>query len=553
MNFIEKMKLGTMLGAGFASVIIIGLLVAIFGRVQLVSLGENIESLSEKNLTNLMLIQNAKNGFDTVARSVRNIGLHTDKNRIQEEKLRIDQQIIRNTEILEQLYKRLSEPETRDSLDRLTAARPAYMQAVRTAIELGVSDQPGQRAQALNVMVNDMQQTQAPVFAALDSMVKQQEKLTLEVTNTSMREAKSDGNFMLILSIIAVLLGLLVSMLITRTIKRQLGGEVAYAAQIARQVAQGNLAIDVNLRPGDNHSVLAAMNSMRESLTSIVEQVRQSSESIATGSNQIAAGSADLSQRTEEQAANLQQTAASMEEMSQTVRQNADTVRNATALAQAASDTAAKGGEAVSNIVVTMKDITDSSHKIGDIIGVIDGIAFQTNILALNAAVEAARAGEQGRGFAVVAGEVRSLAQRSASAAKEIKELISTSVNKVTAGSRQVEGAGETINELVRQSRHVADLINEIGVTTQEQESGISQIHTAVNQLDQVTQQNAALVEQSSSAADSLNDQARHLVELMRVFTIEGGQTQRTAPQTPKGLSSTLALTSSSNKDWETF
>nr|WP_113865727.1 methyl-accepting chemotaxis protein [Brenneria salicis]NMN93235.1 methyl-accepting chemotaxis protein [Brenneria salicis ATCC 15712 = DSM 30166]RBP64096.1 methyl-accepting chemotaxis protein [Brenneria salicis ATCC 15712 = DSM 30166]RLM31126.1 chemotaxis protein [Brenneria salicis ATCC 15712 = DSM 30166] len=547
MNFMKKMKLGTMLGTGFASVIIIGLLVAIFGRVQLVSLGDNIESLSEKNLANLMLIQDAKNGFDTVARSVRNIGLHTDRNRMQEEKLLIDKQIARNMEILKQLYERLSEPETRGTLDSLTAARPAYMQAVKSAIELGLSEQPGQRAQALAIMVNEMQDAQGPVFAALDNMVEQQEKLTLALTNSSMSEAKADGNFMLVLSVIAALVGMLVSMLITRTIKRQLGGEVAYAAQ-------GNLAAAVNLRPGDNHSVLAAMNSMRASLSTIVEQVRESSESIATGSSQIAAGSTDLSQRTEEQAASLQQTAASMEEMSQTVRQNADTVRNATTLAQAASATAAKGGDAVNNIVVTMKDITDSSHKIGDIIGVIDGIAFQTNILALNAAVEAARAGEQGRGFAVAAGEVRSLAQRSATAAKEIKELIANSVEKVEVGSTLVADAGGTIEELVRQARNVADLINEIGVTTQEQESGISQIHDAVNQLDQVTQQNAALVEQSASAADSLSDQAAHLVELMKAFTIEGGQPQRAAPKTAqKPPRTALALTNASNKDWETF
>ncbi|MCV9879853.1 methyl-accepting chemotaxis protein [Brenneria izbisi] len=554
MNFMKKMKLGTMLGTGFASVIIIGLLVAIFGRVQLVSLGDNIESLSEKNLANLMLIQDAKNGFDTVARSVRNIGLHTDRNRMQEEKLLIDKQIVRNTETLKQLYERLSEPETRGSLDSLTAARPAYMQAVKSAIELGLSEQPEQRAQALNIMVNDMQDAQGPVFAALDNMVEQQEKLTLSLTNSSMSEAKSDGNFMLVLSAIAALVGILVSILITRTIKRQLGGEVAYAAQIAHQVAQGNLAVAVDLHPGDSHSVLAAMNSMRVSLSNIVEQVRESSESIATGSSQIAAGSTDLSQRTEEQAASLQQTAASMEEMSQTVRQNADTVRNATTLAQAASATAAKGGDAVNNIVVTMKGITDSSHKIGDIIGVIDGIAFQTNILALNAAVEAARAGEQGRGFAVVAGEVRSLAQRSATAAKEIKELIANSVEKVEVGSTLVADAGSTIEELVRQARNVADLINEIGVTTQEQESGISQIHDAVNQLDQVTQQNAALVEQSASAADSLSDQAAHLVELMKAFTIAGGQPQRAAPKTAqKPPRTALALTNASNKDWETF
>ncbi|WP_113627070.1 methyl-accepting chemotaxis protein [Pectobacterium peruviense] len=559
MNFLAKMKLGTMLGSGFASVIIIGLMVAVLGRVHLLDLSEDIESLSEKNLTSLILIQDAKSGFDAVARSVRTIGLTSDSSRIQEEKRLIDQQIVRNTEILTKLYSNLSEAESRDSLDRLTQARPAYRDAVNKAVELGVSENAEERAQAVQLMVNEMQITQAPVFAALDSMTELQKKRTMEMTTSAMQEARSDGNTLIFFAAIAVLVGILVSVLITRTIKGLLGGEVSYAAQIAQAVAQGNLAVAVNLRSGDDRSVLAAMNGMRKSLSSIVEQVRESSESIATGASQIAAGSTDLSQRTEEQAANLQQTAASMEEMSQTVRQNSDTVRNAAQLAQAASHTAAKGGEAVSNIVVTMKEITDSSQKIGDIISVIDGIAFQTNILALNAAVEAARAGEQGRGFAVVAGEVRSLAQRSATAAKEIKELIGHSVEKVEVGSALVSDAGTTIEELVRQARHVADLINEIGVTTQEQESGVSQIHDAVNQLDQVTQQNAALVEQSASAADSLSDQAAHLVELMRVFIVEGGSSQRIAPQLKRPTSAKLSLANpkvsagSSNQNWEQF
>ncbi|KML64543.1 methyl-accepting chemotaxis protein [Pectobacterium peruviense] len=559
MNFLAKMKLGTMLGSGFASVIIIGLMVAVLGRVHLLDLSEDIESLSEKNLTSLILIQDAKSGFDAVARSVRTIGLTSDSSRIQEEKRLIDQQIVRNTEILTKLYSNLSEAESRDSLDRLTQARPAYRDAVNKAVELGVSENAEERARAVQLMVNEMQITQAPVFAALDSMTELQKKRTLDMTASAMQEARSDGNTLIFYAAIAVLVGILVSVLITRTIKGLLGGEVAYAAQIAQAVAQGNLAVAVNLHSGDDRSVLAAMNGMRKSLSSIVEQVRESSESIATGASQIAAGSTDLSQRTEEQAANLQQTAASMEEMSQTVRQNSDTVRNAAQLAQAASHTAAKGGEAVSNIVVTMKEITDSSQKIGDIISVIDGIAFQTNILALNAAVEAARAGEQGRGFAVVAGEVRSLAQRSATAAKEIKELIGHSVEKVEVGSALVSDAGTTIEELVRQARHVADLINEIGVTTQEQESGVSQIHDAVNQLDQVTQQNAALVEQSASAADSLSDQAVHLVELMRVFIVEGGSSQRIAPQLKRPTSAKLSLANpkgsagSSNQNWEQF
>ncbi|AOR62985.1 methyl-accepting chemotaxis protein [Pectobacterium wasabiae] len=559
MNFLAKMKLGTMLGMGFASVIIIGLMVAVLGRVHLANLGKDIESLSEKNLANLLLIQDTKGGFEVVARVVRNIGLSQDSARIQEEKRLFDQQITRNNEALAKVYKQLAEPEARDLLEQLTQARPVYLKAVNKAITLSLSGVPEEKVQAALVMVNEMPPAQASVFAALDGLTALQKEKTMKTATNAMHKAKDDGNMLLLFAAFAVFIGIFISILITRTIKNLLGGEVTYAAQIAQAVAQGNLAVAVNLHPGDDRSVLAAMDGMRKSLSSIVEQVRESSESIATGASQIAAGSTDLSQRTEEQAANLQQTAASMEEMSQTVRQNSDTVRSAAQLAQAASNTAAKGGEAVSNIVVTMQEITSSSQKIGDIISVIDGIAFQTNILALNAAVEAARAGEQGRGFAVVAGEVRSLAQRSATAAKEIKELIGHSVEKVETGSALVSDAGTTIEELVRQARHVADLINEIGVTTQEQESGVSQIHDAVNQLDQVTQQNAALVEQSASAADSLSDQAAHLVELMRVFIVEGGQSQRSAPALKRPSSAKLSLTNhksstgNHSQNWEQF
>ncbi|MBA0159160.1 methyl-accepting chemotaxis protein [Pectobacterium versatile] len=559
MNFLSKMKLGAMLGTGFASVIIIGLMVAILGRVHLANLGKDIESLSEKNLTNLLLIQDTKSGFEVVARVVRNIGLSQDSARIQEEKRILDQQITRNSEALEKVYKQLAEPEARALLEQLTQARPVYLKAVNNAIALSLSGVPEEKVQAALVMVNELPPAQASVFAALDGLTALQKKQTMETTTNAMHKARDDGNTLLLFAAFAVFVGIFISILITRTIKNLLGGEVAYAAHIAQEVAQGNLAVSVDLRPGDNHSVLAAMNGMRKSLSGIVEQVRESSESIATGASEIAAGSTDLSQRTEEQAANLQQTAASMEEISQTVRQNTETVRNATQLAQATSDTAAKGGKAVGNIVVTMKEITDSSRKIGDIISVIDGIAFQTNILALNAAVEAARAGEQGRGFAVVAGEVRSLAQRSASAAKEIKELIGHSVEKVEAGSAMVDSAGATIEELVRQAHNVAGLLNEIGVTTQEQESGVSQIHDAVNQLDQVTQQNAALVEQSASAADSLSDQAARLVELMKVFIVEGGSSQRITPPLKRPDSAKLSLANpkssmgSDSQNWEQF
>jgi methyl-accepting chemotaxis protein len=286
-------------------------------------------------------------------------------------------------------------------------------------------------------------------------------------------------------------------------------------------VASGDLSSHIHSRHHDETGqLLAALKRMNESLVDMVGRVRNASDSIATGSTQIATGNADLSQRTEEQASNLQQTAASMEELTATVKHNADTARQAEQLATSASTVAEQGGTMVGQVVSTMGDISASSKKIADIIGVIDGIAFQTNILALNAAVEAARAGEQGRGFAVVAGEVRALAQRSAQAAKEIKTLIAESVEKVDNGTRLVGDAGQTMEDIVAQVKRVSDLIGEISHSSIEQSTGIGQIGQAVTQLDQVTQQNAALVEESAAAAESLKHQAGQLAELVAVFKL---------------------------------
>lgn len=324
-----------------------------------------------------------------------------------------------------------------------------------------------------------------------------------------------------------VLLAVLLGWVITRVLTRQLGGEPADVARVAASIAQGNLTNRIDVSHAGEGSVIHAINVMQESLRRVVHSVRASSDSIATGSSQIAAGNADLSQRTEEQAANLTETAAAMEELSSTVKSNADVAQQAAQLASSASGAATKGGEVVNGVVATMGEINASSRKIVDIIGVIDSIAFQTNILALNAAVEAARAGEQGRGFAVVASEVRSLAQKSAAAAKDIKTLIDDSVAKAEAGSQMADAAGEAMTGIVTQVRHVTDLISEISAATKEQTSGIAQINDAVLQLSDVTQQNAALVEQSASASNSLNDQAKALVDVVGVFQV--GQDQGVA------------------------
>ncbi|HYP33626.1 MAG TPA: methyl-accepting chemotaxis protein, partial [Burkholderiaceae bacterium] len=296
---------------------------------------------------------------------------------------------------------------------------------------------------------------------------------------------------------------------------------IGVAVDVARTVAAGDLGSRIVVdRRDEIGTLLEALRRMNEGLVAIVGDVRNASESIATGSSQIAHGNADLSQRTEEQASNLEETAASMEQLTATVRHNADTARRASALAEGASAVAAQGGARVGQVVATMDDITDSSRRITDIIGVIDGIAFQTNILALNAAVEAARAGEQGRGFAVVAGEVRTLAQRSATAAREIKVLIGESVGKVENGTRLVADAGRTMGDIVDQVRHVSELIGQISAASDEQSRGIGQIGDAVTQLDQVTQQNAALVEQSAAAAESLRVQADALSRTVAAFRL---------------------------------
>jgi methyl-accepting chemotaxis protein len=306
-----------------------------------------------------------------------------------------------------------------------------------------------------------------------------------------------------------------------RYINRQLGGEPVDVAKIVQAIAQGDLTQDIQLRDNDQSSLLYNMREMNSSLSNVVSLVRGATDTIATSSSQIATGNMDLSSRTEEQASSLEETASSLEEITSTVRHNADNMREASQLASSASLVAVKGGKVVAEVVSTMGSIDESSKRIVDIISVIDGIAFQTNILALNAAVEAARAGEQGRGFAVVASEVRSLAQRSASAAKEIKTLIDHSVNQVTLGARLVDEAGVTMREVVDSVQRVSSIINEISQASNEQTSGIDQINIAISSMDNVTQQNAALVEEAAAAAAALEDQAEQLSEIVNTFKLQ--------------------------------
>ena len=315
-----------------------------------------------------------------------------------------------------------------------------------------------------------------------------------------------------------------ISWLVLRSVEHAIGGEPSHAAAAAARIATGDLTTDIPLRAGDEHSLMAAIKAMRDKLTLIVSEVRTGTDAIATASGQISSGNQDLSSRTEQQASSLEETAASMEELTSTVKQNADNARQANQLVVVASDIALRGGAAVAQVVETMAAIDSSSKKIVDIISVIDGIAFQTNILALNAAVEAARAGEQGRGFAVVASEVRSLAQRSAAAAKEIKGLIDSSVTNVNVGTKLVDQAGATMDEVVESVQRVTDIMAEITAASQEQSMGIEQVNQAVALMDEATQQNAALVEEAAAAAESMRKQASSLVKTVSAFKLNTEQ-----------------------------
>jgi methyl-accepting chemotaxis protein len=329
---------------------------------------------------------------------------------------------------------------------------------------------------------------------------------------------KRSRNVAIGLLVSALIIGVVLAVMITRSLQRQLGGEPSVAVAVARAVAAGDLTTVIPHGRHDSTSLMASLRDMQESLCGVVSAVRTGSNSVALASAEIAQGNSDLSQRTEQQAGALEQTAGAMEQLGATVKQNADNAVQANQLAVGASDVAIKGGEVVERVVGTMREINESSRRIADIISVIDGIAFQTNILALNAAVEAARAGEQGRGFAVVATEVRSLAGRSADAAKQIKLLINESVEKVAHGTSLVDEAGATMNDVVNSIKRVADIVGEISTASAEQSAGVAQVCQAVTMLDRATQENAALVEESAAAAEALRAQAEQLVDAVAVF-----------------------------------
>jgi methyl-accepting chemotaxis protein len=413
--------------------------------------------------------------------------------------------------------------------------------------------QAGNMAEFGRFLVEECSPLRRKIVAEIDMVIKAVEQSVESERQALERSTEQSRLLVLAISAIAIGIGAAVAVLITRGLLRQLGGEPDQVRHIASRIATGDLTVAIPAREGDTVSVIAAMREMRDSLAGIVAQIRSGADTIAAGSGQIASGNLDLSARTEQQASALEQTSSSMVEMTATVRGNADNAQQANDLASAASAVAVKGGQVVSQVVDTMGAINASARKISEIIGVIDGIAFQTNILALNAAVEAARAGEQGRGFAVVAAEVRNLAQRSAAAAREIKDLIEESVGKVESGSALVDQAGRTMDDILHSIRGVNDIMQEIAAASREQTAGISQINSAIAHMDENTQQNAALVDESASAAQSMQEQAQHLASLVSTFRLdahagaEAGQ-RRAAPTARPAARARLAAPSYSRQ-----
>ncbi len=428
------------------------------------------------------------------------------------------------------------DPADRKTVEGVLALREQYAPIQLKILGLAAKDQAA--------AITSVSQEETPLWRGIRERLLEFIKAKNAAVENTKAQLAAHSRQMLLAALalmgVAVLLGAAIIAWLIRHIMRQLGGEPVYAVEVAHAISTGDLSREVSLAKGDGSSLLFAMSAMRENLTATIGHIRRSTDTITTATSEIAAGNHDLSSRTEEQASSLEETAASMEELTSTVKQNADNARQANQLAVSASSVAVKGGSVVAEVVGTMGAINASSRKIVDIIGVIDGIAFQTNILALNAAVEAARAGEQGRGFAVVAAEVRTLAQRSAAAAKEIKALIGDSVDKVEEGSKQVAEAGRTMDEIVASVKRVTDIMAEITAASQEQTAGIEQVNQAITQMDQVTQQNAALVEEAAAAASSLQEQASELSQVVSVFRLEGGEAHH-APQRPSAVRATAA------------
>ncbi|MBY0239899.1 MAG: MCP four helix bundle domain-containing protein [Burkholderiaceae bacterium] len=524
---IGNWKIGARLAAGLGLSLAFMIGLSVIGISNLGKVDQATGDLDTDKVPKVIGAYEAIGGVNDIARAMRNAMLSTDPDTVKKELKRVEDKKVEIDGHLSKLSALIDDDEDLESKAKLKAvleAKERYL-AVQSTFISKSADQD-KRDENVVYLLTTVRKEQTAYMNALQELVKYQISAVDKAATDAHDRYLVVRNMMIALTLLATVLASLVLYWISRSIT----GPLNRAVGVAEAVAGGDLTMQIESESQDETGqLLRALRNMNDSLVHTVGRVRSGSDTINTATNEIATGNLDLSSRTETQASSLEETASSMEELTSTVTQNADNARQATSLVVAASDFATKGGKVVGEVVTTMGAIKDSSNKIVDIIAVIDGIAFQTNILALNAAVEAARAGEQGRGFAVVASEVRALAQRSAAAAKEIKTLINQSVATVDTGAKLVDEAGATMDGIVTAVKQVADIMTEISAASQEQSSGIAQVNEAIVQIDDATQQNAALVEEAAAAAQSLRDQAQMLAEAVSVFRIAGHQYQ--APQ----------------------